>query len=134
MQPDILFEDTYIQISYVAAEDWIYANWIGFQTVKSVKEGCEKILQALIDESCHKVLNDNTYVEGIWSGAATWVGSEWFPRMSQAGLHWFAWVYSPSVFSQLSTDKALNHTKEGFVRTFYDIEEAKNWLRSCRAK
>ena len=125
-----LHHETYIQISYNATEDWVLANWTGFQTVKSVKDGCEKILQCLTDESCHKVLNDNTHVEGIWSGAAAWVGAEWFPRMSQAGLQRFAWVYSPSVFSQLSTDKALNHTKGGFVRTFYDMEEAKAWLRS----
>ena len=131
MQPEFLFKNSSIQISYNTTEYWIYANWTGFQTTRSVKEGCEKILQVLTDESCHKVLNDNTYVEGIWSGAAAWVGNDWFPRMSLAGLHYFAWVYSPSVFSQLSTDKALNHTKEGFVRTFYDIEEAKNWLRSC---
>jgi len=128
--PVLLFSESFIQISYDAEGDWIYANWIGFQTVKSVKEGCEKILQALIDESCVKVLNDNTQVEGIWSGAATWVGAEWFPRMSEAGLKCFAWVYSPSVFSQLSTDKALNHTKESFVRVFYTLEEAKTWLQS----
>lgn len=131
MQPVPIFEDSSIQISYVASENWIYANWTGFQTVGSVKSGCERILQALTDEACHKVLNDNTHVEGIWSGAAAWVGTEWFPRMSLAGLHWFAWVYSPSIFSQLSTDKALNYTTEGFIKTFYDIEEAKNWLRSC---
>jgi hypothetical protein len=130
MQSDLLFKDSTIQISYDATEKWIYANWTGFQTVKSVKEGCERILQTLIDESCYQVLNDNTHVEGIWSGAAAWVGSDWFPRMTQAGLLRFAWVYSPSVFSQLSTDKALNHTKEGSVRTFYNMEEAKNWLRS----
>ncbi|MDB5262438.1 MAG: hypothetical protein JWQ14_1719, partial [Adhaeribacter sp.] len=23
------------------------------------------------------------------------------------------------------------HTKESFVRTFYSVEEAKTWLRSC---
>ncbi|GEO05304.1 hypothetical protein AAE02nite_29680 [Adhaeribacter aerolatus] len=128
--PVLLFSESFIQISYNAEENWVYANWIGFQTVKSVKEGCEQILQALIDESCHKVLNDNTHVEGIWSGAAAWVGTEWFPRLSNAGIKCFAWVYSPSTFSQLSTDKVLNHTKESFVRVFYNIEEAKTWLRS----
>lgn len=129
--PILIFEESFIQISYDAEEPWLYANWTGFQTVKSVKEGCEKMLQIMVEESCFKVLNDNTLVEGIWSGAAVWVGSEWFPRMSDAGLKCFAWVYSPSVFSQLSTDKALNHTKESFVRTFYSVEEAKTWLRSC---
>ena len=128
MEQSFIVQESYIDISREAANDWIYVNWKGFQTVKSVKAGCESILQAMSQEKLHKVLNDNTHVQGIWSGAAEWVGAEWFPRMQLAGLQKFAWVYSPSVFSQLSTDKALNHTKEGFVRTFYAVEDAAAWL------
>ncbi len=129
MPTKMLFKEANIEISYTATGQWLYVNWIGFQTVQLVKDGCERMLQLLKEKQCHKVLNDNTNVQGIWSGAAEWVGSDWFPRMHEAGLEKFAWVYSPSVFSQLSTDKALNHTKEGFVRTFYDIKDAKEWLK-----
>jgi len=130
MEEEFLFRETYIEISFNQEAQWIYADWRGFQTVASVKAGCEKILQALHLKGCTKVLNDNTRVQGIWSGASEWVAVDWFPRMRTAGMTCFAWVYSPSVFSQLSTDKTLNHTNEGFVKTFYDIKQAASWLQS----
>jgi hypothetical protein len=55
-------------------------DWIGYQTEKSVIEGCEKML------------NDNTRVVGIWTPAAEWVGTNWLPRMEKAGLKQFTWV------------------------------------------
>lgn len=129
MAEELLYQETYIEVSSEEEEKWIYANWIGFQTVATVKAGCEKILQALERKGYAKVLNDNTQVQGIWSGASEWVAVDWFPRMRTAGMTCFAWVYSPSVFSQLSTDKTLNHTNEGFVKTFYDATQAKSWLQ-----
>jgi hypothetical protein len=130
MNEELLFQEKYIQIIYNSDEHWLYVNWLGFQTVKSVMEGCEKMLVCLREKSCQKVLNDNTLVDGIWSGAARWGADNWFPRMRQAGLEWFAWVYSPSVLSKLSTDKTLSLMQPDFIQTFYDLEEAKLWLRS----
>ncbi|WP_034256589.1 hypothetical protein [Adhaeribacter aquaticus] len=130
MALEVLVRKPFIEISYDTEGKWIYANWLGFNTVRTVKEGCEDILQALKQYSSDRVLNDNTHVQGIWSGASEWVAVDWFPRMRDAGMKWFGWVYSPSVFSQLSTDKTLNHTNEGFVKTFYDYEHAAQWLRS----
>jgi hypothetical protein len=126
----LLFTEKNIQIFYDESEQWLYTNWIGFQSTKLVMDGCETMLKLLKENNCQKVLNDNTLVEGIWSGAARWGASSWFPRMRDAGLEWFAWIYSPSVLSQLSTDKTLSLMEPDFIRTFYDLEEARNWLRS----
>jgi hypothetical protein len=111
----------------------LYANWKGFQLIESVKNGCEKMLLFLQKHDCHHVLNDNTNVSGVWSGASEWVATDWFPRMKDAGLKKFAWVYSPSYFSRLSTDKTLEATppellKENIIEVFTDIEEAREWL------
>jgi hypothetical protein len=132
MAQELLFEEAFIRISYDREEDWIYAEWRGFQRATSVRQGCEQILLALQQCRTTRVLNDNTLVEGIWSAASEWIAHDWFPRMRGAGMEWFAWVYSTSVLSQLSTDKTLNHTIEGFVRTFYDVEAARHWLRSLK--
>ena len=132
MAQEFLFEETFIRISYDPEEDWIYADWRGFQRPPSIREGCEQMLLALKKCQTTRVLNDNTHVEGIWSAASEWIARDWFPRMRQGGLEWFAWVYSTSVLSQLSTDKTLHHTLEGFVRTFYDVESARRWLRSIK--
>ena len=111
--------------------NWLYADWIGYQSEKTIMEGFEKILEALTHYKVTKVLNDNTRVVGIWTPAAEWVGANWMPRMEAAGLEKLAWVYSPSRLSQVSTDEVIKHTpRPDLIKTFYDINEAWKWLLS----
>lgn len=131
MGKEVLLKEKSIVIEYDPDEKWILTDWVGYQTVDAVKYGCEKMLQFLLQYKCRKVINDNTNVTGIWSGASVWVGSDWLPRMSRAGLKQFAWVYSPSAFSRLSTDESLrNLEQKNIARTFESMEEAREWLRS----
>lgn len=124
-----LHRDTFITIQYDDTLLCIYADWIGYQTKQTVQEGCELILELMVEKGCHKVLNDNTHVDGIWSAASEWVGADWFPRMRQNGMKAFAWVYSPSAFSRLSADKSLRFTYDmNGIETFYKKEEAEAWL------
>ena len=125
-----LFYEDYITIEYNDQYDWIYADWKGYQTENSVKNGCEKVLESLKAFHCSKVLNDNTRVIGIWTPASVWVGSNWLPRMKDAGLKYFAWIYSQSVMSRVSTDESIRNTDiPDIVQTFEDIGMAKKWLR-----
>ncbi len=129
---EILYRENNILIEYSHADGWLYVNWRGFQNYESIVGGCEKILYFLQDRQCTKVLNDNTKVEGIWSGASRWVGGDWLPRMQAAGLKCFAWVYSTSAFSRLSTEKALKNTPDlSIIETFDNLEQAEEWLRAC---
>ena len=90
------------------------------------------MLEALRKFNVEKVLNDNTRVIGIWTPAAKWAGEVWFPKMVESGLKYFAWIYSPSRLSQISTDQTLTNTANtDLIKTFYHIDEAVVWLRSC---
>jgi hypothetical protein len=124
--------EDFICIEVNVANDWIYSDWRGYQTESSVMKGCEKILEAMVQNGFSKILNDNTNVLGIWTPAAKWVGSDWFPRMIENGLKQFAWIYSPSALSRVSTDEALNNTPEhqlgDVIKTFYSMKEGKQWL------
>ncbi|HZG26473.1 MAG TPA: hypothetical protein VEZ17_17920 [Chitinophagaceae bacterium] len=127
----IYFTESYISIELDKANNCLYVDWKGYQTEQSVMTGCEKMLEALLHFGLSKVLNDNTNVVGIWTPAAKWVGENWFPRMKSAGLQQFAWVYSPSRLSQISTDESLKTTPTpDIIQTFYTIEEARSWLNS----
>nr|WP_255710003.1 hypothetical protein [Pontibacter harenae] len=131
LRNEILFRDAFIAIEYNHSDDWIYVNWRGYVNYDTVTAGCEKILEYLKEYQCHKVLNDNTNVEGIWSGASKWVGQDWMPRMQEAGLRYFAWVYSPSTLSRLSTEKSIKHTEQKeIIQTFESTDLAEDWLRS----
>ncbi|MDX5346206.1 MAG: hypothetical protein LPJ89_10690 [Hymenobacteraceae bacterium] len=130
MSEKILVLDSYITIKYDNVGDWLYADWHGDQTEQSVMDGCEMMLHYLKQERCCKVLNDNTNVTSIWLDASKWVGEDWFPRMNDAGLKYFAWVYSPNVYSRLSTDESLKYGGKSVAITFESIETARQWLKS----
>lgn len=125
----LLQETAYISIFYDYSHDWLYANWHGEQNLETVQTGCGFMLQHLQAERCRKVLNDNREVTSLWADAAEWGGREWFPAMTAGGLEYFAWVYSPNVYSRLSTDLTLQHTTRPIIVTFDDIDTAKAWLR-----
>ena len=124
-----LLEEPHITISYDPLNEWLLADWQGDQNIASVQHGALEMLRLMQLRCCHKVLNDNTHVTSMWSEAAEWGGTEWFPAMTAAGLHYFAWVYSPNLYSRLSTDLTLQFTLGNpTVATFDDLETAKSWL------
>ncbi|GAA4393327.1 hypothetical protein [Hymenobacter koreensis] len=125
----LLHEDFALSISYDYLNEWLYADWQPDQDLASVQTGCEKMLELLVSERCRKVLNDNRRVQTIWSEAAEWGGTVWFPAMAAGGLEYFAWVYSPNIYSRLSTDLTLQHTTKPVVVTFDNLETASSWLR-----
>jgi hypothetical protein len=127
----VLSENEYVTISYDYSNEWLYADWQKDQNLHSVQTGCERMLECLRQEQCHKVLNDNRRVESMWSDASEWVGKVWLPAMAEAGLQYFAWVYSPNLYSRLSTDLTLQHAPEvgPIAFTFDNIDTASAWLQ-----
>jgi hypothetical protein len=125
----VFFTNDFINIEYDLAHDWLYADWIGYQTEATIKEGCTKMMEALIKFHLIKVLNDNTHVLGIWTPAVQWLGTVWFPQMEAAGLKQLAWIYSPSALSQFSTNETLKEISTSqIIQTFYNVDDAKKWL------
>ncbi|TGE17821.1 hypothetical protein [Hymenobacter elongatus] len=130
MGQHLLYESPKISIRYDYSNEWLDVEWIGDQDYESVRSGATKMLEYLGQEQCRRVLNDNTLVTSMWADAAEWGGKEWFPAMRDAGCEYFAWVYSPNVYSRLSTDLTLQYTAAGIViLTFDDISSARVWLQ-----
>lgn len=128
-----LYRENFVVVSLDREASMLYADWLGYQSVDSIRQGCEKILDLMVRHRAFEVLNDNTHVLGIWRFAAEWLADDWFPRMKQAGLRAFAWVYSPAKLSQVSTDTTLSLMEpEAFnIKVFHTQEEASAWLKSC---
>lgn len=125
------YKDLSITVAYNAEHARIEADWTGYQTFETVYNGGMMILDMMKKNSCHKVLNDNRHVLGTWSDAADWGRENWFPMMERAGLAYFAWIYAPSVFSQLSAQKSIDISMGKVITQFFtDIELAKDWLDS----
>ena len=126
----ILTLEPHITIHYNAIDDILFADWTGEQTRETIMDGCEKMLLYLKQFRCQKILNDNTNVTSIWSHAAEWVETDWFPRLSAAGCAFLAWIYSPNIYSKLSADEALRFGTGSIITiTFHDKSTAESWLK-----
>lgn len=122
--------DETISMQINEENNWLMANWTGYQNFKSVKEGSLVILDLVKKNKCTKVLNDNSRVMGNWSEAADWSAEEWLPAMSAAGVSYFAWIYSPSIFSQLAAEKSGDIVCGITIQFFNNKADAVKWLDS----
>jgi PAS domain S-box-containing protein len=123
------YRDPGLDIAYVAEGKYLRLDWKGFHSLHTIRAGCLKLADVLLNYDCHLVLNDNTNVMGSWEDAAEWVGKECFPMLEKAGLRYLAWVYSPSTFSRLSADLVIEISKgDVVIQTFDDEQHAKKWL------
>jgi PAS domain S-box-containing protein len=123
------YQDKYITISCNQKEQLMQVDWRGHQDEKSVKHGGKLMIEYLRNNQCSKVFNDNRKVLGTWSEASDWAATVWLPQMENAGLRNFAWIFSESIFSQLSALKSVeNENKSANIRFFANAAEAMDWL------
>jgi anti-sigma regulatory factor (Ser/Thr protein kinase) len=126
---DQYYQDNTITLSYNQSKKRIDASWKGFHNLESAQRGCLRMQDMLIKNKVHKIFNDNTHVLGNWSEAVEWVAQEWFPALEKAGLTHFAWIDSPSVFSQLSARKSVDMLPANItMRFFRDAASAEIWI------
>lgn len=127
------YEDAYLAISCPENEDIMYVEWVGHQDMRSVKHGGALMIEYLKANPRAKVFNDNRLVLGTWSEASDWAAEVWLPLMELAGLKYLAWIFSTSVFSQLSAQKSVdNDEKTAEILFFHQADEALEWLRNCK--
>lgn len=107
----------------------IVSEWEGFHSLHTIKTGCLKLLNLVVDKQAKFILNDNIKVIGTWNDAVEWVANEFFPMLQNAGVTHIAWVYSSSTFSRLSADMTIANLNGNIVvATFEDSAIAKQWL------
>ena len=127
-ETDGFYQDNLITVSYNREKQRLDVNWTGFQNGESVKHGCKMLLDMVKRHKCYKILNDNREVLGTWSDGAEWVGKTFFPLLEQEGVRYIAWVFSSSVFSQLSAKKSIDVSVNNITTQFFtDISIAEEW-------
>lgn len=125
---DLILQEKHLEVSFDSASEIMYCRWIGFQNKERIMDSGMKILDLFKKNKGIKILNDNTEVTGPWQDAAEWTATEWFPKMEDAGLQHFAWVFSDNIFAELSAKKA--QPSSDIVTTFGAVPDAMKWLES----
>lgn len=126
---DYSYRNESISINYNKEYDRLDLNWIGPQTMDTVKYGCLKTFEMILRFKINKILNNNTQVDGSWAEASEWVGAKFFPMMEKKGVHSLAWISSSNVFSQLSAKKSVDVAVGNITTQFFtSFEEAEEWI------
>ena len=126
-----LFKEDYLTLYLNKTDNWIYADWTGFQTTATIKAGSEHLLLAILDSGVHKLINDNTHLTGIKANAVEWLALNLAPRMQLAGLQYMSWIYKTNSFTEASADLVLSTSQTDIIVIVFDhVTMAEKWLRS----
>ncbi len=126
---DVFYQDSTVTMQHNPDHQRLELDWTGFQNFDSVQRGCLRALEMIAKNKCTSVLNDNRKVLGTWSEASDWAGEVFFPMLEKEGIKRLAWIFSPSVFSQLSAKKSIDVDVSNIITQFFtDVEDAKRWL------
>ncbi|SDY64248.1 hypothetical protein [Hymenobacter psychrophilus] len=127
------FGKVYLTIAYDPANQWVYNDWVGYQTYTGIVAGANACLAPLRAHACPYLLNDNRQVIGPWDHAVEWIVTDWAPRALAQGLTHFAHVVSPEALAAISAEAMhLGIGGRLQMKMFGDVEEAKAWLRQAQ--
>lgn len=124
----LLFKNAFLTLAYDESEGILMSDWSGWLDTKKGKSGCLEILSYVNQHGVTKILNDNSSVTGT-SGETDWMTRVWIPSLRDAGLLYFAWVYSREFFTQLQIDNTVDKSTGIAMRTFFSTGEALQWLK-----
>ncbi|MBT32276.1 MAG: hypothetical protein CMO01_21650 [Thalassobius sp.] len=123
----VLLEESYVTIVHDLEDNIVYNYWKGFLKPEMIIETAQRFMVMYKDIKCSKIYNDNSQISGPWNGASEWVKDVYFPYMIENGLKHFAWILSPSIFSEVSARQAMMETD--IIKPFKDHDKAIEWLR-----
>jgi hypothetical protein len=124
----LLFQQANVVVSW-DDRGWLYADWIGMQSLSELKEAFEQIIRLLQSKQADSILNDNTHTAGLPGEAADWLGRDCFPRMRRSGLQRFAWVRSPAGTTDVVIEATVACAPPGIAHMFWTLGEAEAWLK-----
>lgn len=127
------FGKVYISITFDRQFNWIYNNWLGYQSFENVVAGANACLEFIRRYQVSCVLNDNRLVVGPWHHATDWIAKDWTPRAIAAGMKFFAHVVDRQTLAGMSAEEMHQKVGNFFeMRVFDDLQEARVWLQQCR--
>jgi hypothetical protein len=124
-------ERTTIHAEYRETDNYIYAEFIGLQSLPVLKEAGEVALRILQEKACTKILSNNSGMLGGKDFAYDYILTDFAPRAISYGLKYFAYVM-PSAPGNPQTVKKLEieFPPEIKFMLFDNVEDARHWLLS----
>ncbi|PSR56260.1 hypothetical protein AHMF7605_23540 [Adhaeribacter arboris] len=123
--------DVFLIAERMPDNSYVLAQWIGIQTLDTVRQGGNHYIKMLQNQPCAKLLNSHAELIGPWTVANDWIVQVWTPKVQALGLRYMAQVLAPGVYGQMSfhqLHQRLSNTWE--IKMFDDEPSARDWLLS----
>lgn len=129
----IVFEEHWVTIRWDDALKAICAEWKAYAEGDDFRSPLTHALGLCQRRRASRYLADCRYLGPVTQADQRWLNTDWFPRMSNAGLRFMAVVSPRSSVSRLSVRQVLNRVGDIPLTNsnFDDVEAARAWLRSC---
>jgi hypothetical protein len=120
-------------LTFEEDDQWLRATWRGYVDPVEAMRGAQNYLDKERDFMCPYLLNDNLALQGPWFDSLDWLEHAWLPQAKRLGLRYIAHVVQRDTGSDILTRSFLAPMIDLLqLQVFYDLEEAEEWLRTCR--
>lgn len=125
-----ILDKIYLRVEYAEDTQAVVMHWIGFCNSEELKVGMEAGLELLQEKKTHRWIADASQMEGGFDEANDWLEKDWTPRAQKAGLSTVAFVVSPSIANEFSTNEYAERNANLENPHFKTQEEAKAWIKN----
>ena len=129
----VVLQESYFSIIHNQEENWLFVQWKGDQTEETLLRGSEHMLTWVKKTGSTKLINDSSNFTQTWPNLINWWAENYAPRLQEAGLEYFAWIYGDKNIIKPTADAILQKEKSDIlVMVFDNLKTAETWLRSIR--
>jgi|SRR5688572_7812350 len=129
----VVFQESYFSIIHNQEDNWLYVSWQDNQTEETLLRGSEHMLTWVKSTGSTKLINDSSNFTQTWPNLINWWAENYAPRLQEAGLEYFAWIYGDKNVIKPTADAILQKEKSDIlVMVFDNLKTAETWLRSVR--
>jgi len=127
---DLISDDRWLSITWDGEHRCLYALWKVFATSRELRDGGEKILQAIRAKRAPALISDNRRLAGLTPGDQEWLSGTWTRKAVRMGLRRIAVVLPPQGFGRYDSEDTLGRIgKKDFVTHAFDsVSEAFDWI------
>ncbi|RZK24572.1 MAG: STAS/SEC14 domain-containing protein [Hymenobacter sp.] len=133
MKLHLLRQTKCLDIYYDSGNDWLFLDWRGDLTLQDAKDACVALAHCHLQRPYPRILNSNAQLEGVSWSVAAWLVTDFLPHMSLAGVEHVAWICSPTLSGRHVVQTIVNWLPGFILNTFFDIEDAVDWLQHTRS-
>ena len=127
-------DDPWLSITWDGDHRCVVAEWKAFANSRELRQGGNKILDAIRSHHATSLVSDNRRLEAMKADDQSWFSDTWTPMAVDAGLRRIAVVLAPQGMGRFASEEILSHigNRDFVTRTFETVPEALDWIAPGR--